>query len=207
MLLAGCSTDSTPASDTDTSAEAPATSAAPATPDESEAPAGAADGSGVAVDEVRDGKWQVGEAGELTFTLENGALTLGEVRAADGWEHRVTDEQADEIEVHFTGGVGEWKFEAELEKGNLQISKQLKIRDASSATVTVGSAATLKLTVNDGTLSVSEVAPAEGWGITKQDESPDEVELDFENGSAKAEFEAEFDRGVVSVEISQKMRA
>ncbi|MGF2949258.1 hypothetical protein [Microbacterium alcoholitolerans] len=213
LLLAGCSGASDPGSDTSAPAAPPAASDFPA-PDSTETgadgkgQAAASDGSGVAVDEARDGTWQVGDAGEVDFTAQNGSLSLGEVRPADGWEQRIADEQPDEIEVHFTQGDQEWKFEVEADDGGLQISKQLKIRNASSAEFQVGSAATLTFTADGSTLSVADLTPASGWTVVKQDESADDIELGFRNsaGDGEAEFEAETDRGNVKVEISQKMR-
>lgn len=206
LLLSGCSgadapqpsdTSAPPAQSTDESTSSDPT-------DSTKGTLGSADGS---VDEMRDGTWKVGDAGEVEFTAQNGALSLAEVRPADGWEQRVTDEKPDEIEVHFTRGDEEWKFEVEIESGGLQISKELKIRDGQSSDVTVGSAATLSFTVDGSTLSVADIIPAEGWTVVKQDESADDIEIGFQNadGSGKAEFEAEVETGGVVIEISQKL--
>lgn len=161
-----------------------------------------------AVDEIRDGVWQVGEAGEVEFAAKDGALSLTDVRPADGWQQRVADERPDEIEVHFTKGDQEWKFEVESEASGLQISKELKIRGGGGGASTVGSAATLTLNVDGSKVSVSDVNPASGWEMVKQDESADDVELGFRNESTggTAEFEAEADGSGVKIEITQKLR-
>ncbi|BDZ39768.1 hypothetical protein [Microbacterium suwonense] len=214
MLLSGCSGSTEPAP-SDTTA---ATASAPAGQDSGSGDGDAtgsgdtatptADASGVAVDEIRDGTWQVGDAGEVEFTAEGGSLSLTEVRPSDGWQQRVTDEKPDEIEVHFTQGDQEWKFEVESERGTLQISKELTIRNGASGDFTIGSAATLTLTVDGSTISVADLVPGSGWSTVKQDESPDDVELDFRNDSTggTAEFEAETGSTGVKIEISQKLR-
>lgn len=212
LLLTGCSgagdeptptepAVSTTASDTPTN-ESPDTGSGDDTPSTDIA------ADAAAVDEIRDGTWQVGNAGEVEFTVQNGALSLTEVRPADGWQQRISDEKPDEIEVHFTQGDQEWKFEVESENGTLQISKELKIRNGASGDFQIGSAATLTLTVDGTTISVSDVMPASGWTTIKQDESPDDIELDFRNESTggTAEFEAEVESSGVKIEISQKLR-
>ncbi len=209
MLLTGCSGAESPSPSTsDASAS---TSESPQSQPSSSPDSGGtttSDGAGVAVDEVRDGTWQVGDAGEVEFAAEGGSLSLAEVRPSDGWQQRVTDEKPDEIEVHFAQGDQEWKFEVESERGTLQISKELTIRNGASGDFTIGSAATLTLVVDGSTISVSDITPASGWSTMKQDESPDDVELDFRNDSTggTAEFEAEAGSTGVKIEISQKLR-
>ncbi len=51
--------------------------------------------------ELRDGVWTVGDAGEVEFALENGVLSLVDVRPATGWAVEIDEEAADEIEVEF----------------------------------------------------------------------------------------------------------
>jgi len=209
MLLTGCSDAQAPApaaSDSSSSASESPQSQPSSTPDSGGT--STADGAGVAVDEIRDGTWQVGDAGEVEFAMQSGALSLTEVRLADGWQQRVADEKADEIEIHFTQGDREWKFEVELERGSVQVSKELKIRGGASGEFQIGSAATLTLAVDGSTVTVGDVTPASGWRVVKQDESPDDVELSFRNasGDGTAEFEAETGGSGVKIEISQKLR-
>lgn len=205
LLLAGCSGGNAP-EPTVTESTAASTSPAPDT-ESNDAKRPASDVSG-AVDEVRDGTWQVGDAGEVEFTAQNGNLSLTEVRPAAGWQQRVTDEKASELEVHFTRDNQEWKFEVEVENGTTQISKELTIRNGQGGDFQVGSAATVTLDTAGGKLSVSNIAPADGWSTQKQDESPNDVELGFRNtdGDGTAEFEAETGSDGVKIEISQKLR-
>lgn len=209
MLLTGCSGTEAPSpAASDPSAS---TSDSPQSEPSSSPHSGGtaiSDGAGVSIDEIRDGTWQIADAGEVEFTAEGGSLSLTEVRPSDGWQQRVTDEKPDEIEVHFTQGDQEWKFEVESERGTVQISKELTIRNGGSGDFQIGSTATLTLVVDGSTISVSDITPASGWSTVKQDESPDDVELDFRNDSTggTAEFEAEAGSTGVKIEISQKLR-
>lgn len=207
-MLAGCSGETT-ANPSSPGAEQVASPSASATEPSDSGDAGSDDlGVGVAVDEVRDGLWQVGDAGEVNFTADGGSLSLGKVKPADGWEHRVADDKADEIEVHFVRGDQEWKFEVELEKGTMQISKELKIANASSGSYSVGNIATLDFRADGDAFTVENVQHNDGWPLEKTEEDSDSVEVSFKmpDGAGSAEFEAERDAGVVTVEISQKLR-
>lgn len=126
LLLTGCS--GTGDDDTAPSAPAASSTASEAPMTDSPNSGTGSSGSAGAVDEIHDGVWQVGETGEVEFAAKDGALSLTEVRPADGWEQRVADETAGEIEVHFTKGDQEWKFEVESHSNGLQISKELTIR-------------------------------------------------------------------------------
>lgn len=163
--------------------------------------------SGGAVDELRAGTWQVGEAGEVEFALDNGALSLTEVRPSEGWQQRVADEKPDEIEVHFTQDTTDWKFEVELDDADLEISKELEIKQAEGGTYQVGDAGEVSFTVDDSTVTLVNVRTNNGWTVTKQDDSTDDIEIDFTNTGtgASAEFEAEIDDGAVELEIDQKL--
>lgn len=51
-----------------------------------------------------DGRYPVGDAGVVTVTLDDGgeALELGDVEAAEGWEHEVAEEDDVQVDVRFT---------------------------------------------------------------------------------------------------------
>lgn len=162
--------------------------------------------SGGAVDELRDGTWQVGDAGEVEFALEGGALSLTEVRPAEGWQHRVADEQPDEIEAHFTRDATDWKFEVELDAETMEISKELEIEQAEGGTYQVGSAAEVSFDTDGSTVTLGDVRTNDGWTVVKQDESTDDIEIDFSNDiGGSAEFEVEAEDTGVGLEIDQKL--
>lgn len=65
--------------------------------------------------------YEVGPAGEVEVTVENGDLRLVEVRPNEGWGIDDTEEESDEVEVEFQRGDEEWEFEAELEDGQVDV--------------------------------------------------------------------------------------
>ena len=212
LMIAGCAGGSDTAAQTTTQSAAGQTTVAmettaamgtsePGAP--SEAPGPQSFGAGV--DELRDGVWQVGDAGEVEFALSGGALSLTEVRPAQGWQHQVSDADADEIEVRFTQGDTQWKFEVELDDGALEITKKLQIRQAGGGAYQVGSAGEVSVEGDGSAVSLGEVRPSQGWSVTEQDVDSDEVEIEFRDGSGgKAQFQAESNNGGLEVEISQK---
>lgn len=159
------------------------------------------------MDELRDGTWRIGEAGEVEFALQDGALSLTEVRPSDGWQQRVADENPEEIEVHLTRDTTDWKFEVEQDGATLEISKELGITDAEGGTYRVGDAGEVSFAADGETVTLGEVRINDGWTITKQNENTDDIEIDFTNDDtgATAEFETEFDNGSVGLEIDQKL--
>ncbi|MFB8386887.1 hypothetical protein ACFC3F_07085 [Microbacterium sp. NPDC055910] len=206
LLVAGCAGQA----DAPASTPPPATTGSTATQDPAPSPTPESTGTSStagAVDELRDGTWQVGDAGEVEFSLQNGSLALVEVRPADGWQQRISDEDSDEIEVYFTRDNTRWKFEVELERGTMEISQELKITRGAGGTYPVGSAAVVAFDTDGSTLTLGSVDVSDGWAIVKQDESADDIELDFRNDgtNGSAEFEAELEDGGVDIEISQKL--
>ena len=53
-----------------------------------------------------DGDYSAGEAGTARVVLEGEALVVEEVEPASGWEHEVTTEEDDEVEIAFTSEDG-----------------------------------------------------------------------------------------------------
>ena len=128
-----------------------------------------------------------------------------DVRPSSGWDQRVADEKADEIEVHFTRGGTDWKFEVELDRDNMEVSKEQEIRQADAGTYPVGDAGEVDFRADGDSLTLGDVRTNEGWEVTKRDESTDEIEIDFVRGDATAEFEAETGSGGIELEIDQKV--
>lgn len=170
-------------------------------PSDSESPTG----NDSDTDEARDGAWELPGAGVVEFENKDGKLTLVSAEAKPGWKKQVTDESADEIEVHFTKGDTRWKIEAELDSDGLEVSREQDIKPAEAGEFEVLDAATVTFSASGEKLDLDDVVVADGWKETTRDVSSDEIEIDFTKGSAKAEFEAEFDRGQLEVEISHKV--
>ncbi|MBX9244450.1 hypothetical protein ICW40_06475 [Actinotalea ferrariae] len=62
-----------------------------------------------------DGDYSAGDAGTARVVLEGDALVVEEVQPAEGWEHEVTAEQADDVEITFRGDGGEVELSVELD--------------------------------------------------------------------------------------------
>lgn len=65
--------------------------------------------------------YQVGPAGEVELRDDNGRLVLVDARPNQGWRVEDVEEEADEVELDFVRGNEEWKFEAELEEGQIDV--------------------------------------------------------------------------------------
>lgn len=161
---------------------------------------------GDGVDDLRDGVWRCGDAGEVEFALVDGSLSLTEVRPAEGWQHRVSDDDEDEIEVHFTRGAVDWKLEVEIDDSTMEISKELKITQAVGGAYQVGSAAAVSFESDGSTVALGEVRPSQGWEITDQEATSTDIEINFRSDrGGEAEFEVESRDGGVELELSQKL--
>lgn len=174
--------------------------------EESNGPLSEKNGSGDAGgNTARDGKWQLGDAGQVNFSVDDGQLRLDSAKASSGWTKRITDQDPDEIEVHFTSGNVKWKFEAELEHGRLEISREVENRNAKPGSYAVGDAAKVEFAWQGSGLKLQNVNLKKGWNVIKQDVAVDEIEIDFERGRETNEFEAELKDGNIHLEISQKV--
>lgn len=201
LVAAGCSDGSDSGAASSTPAASPSASAG-----QSPAATGTAFGDGV--DELRDGVWQIGEAGEVDFAVTDGALSLSGVRPAEGWQHQVSDDKDDDIEVHFTRGNARWKFEVEIDGSTMQIAKEVTLTGTDGGTYRVGSAGEVEVSPGrgDAAVTLGEVTSGEGWNATTREESSTDIEVEFVNGAGgKAEFELEARDDGIKVEISQKL--
>lgn len=162
-------------------------------------------GGGSDTGQARAGSWPVADAGTVDFQIEGGALKLVSADAKPGWNQRVAVQSAKEIEVHFTQGDTDWKFEAEIDSDGLEISRERDTRPAEDGSYEVLEAATVAFTSSGNSVKLGKVTPAEGWKESTRDVSVDDIEIDFTKGSATAEFEVEIDRGQVKLELNQKV--
>ena len=165
-------------------------------------------GDAVDTTEAVAGTWPIGDAGTVTFSLVDGALTLDEVVANDGWQTNVDKEDRDEIEVDLRGEDVEWQFEAELEDqgSRLKIQIDQDIDDAAPGTYDLGDAGTFTFEVTDGRLTLVELALTEGWTQQKLEEEDDEIEFDIVSGSRQFEVQIDLeDDGRVEVDIEYEV--
>ncbi len=77
-------------------------------------------GIGFALDPAEAGRFEVGDAGSVEFSVTGTSLELVEVTTASGWDHTETVE-SDEIEVAFQRDAEGWDFEVELDDGVLDL--------------------------------------------------------------------------------------
>jgi hypothetical protein len=155
---------------------------------------------------VRDGTFKVDKAGTGEFQVNNNALDLQDVSPKSGWRQRIAAGSSDDIEVHFLKGNVDWKFEVEIDN-NMEISKEQDISQAQGGTYKVGDAGEVQFRSDGGSLTLVNVQTNTGWKATKREVSSDDIEIDFRQGRAKAEFGAELDdSGRLSLEINQKLK-
>jgi hypothetical protein len=74
-----------------------------------------------------DGVYEIGQAGSFEFSSSNG-LQLRDVVVADGWELRMDDESADEIEFTVQRGDERWYVEIELDDGRVELEIDYRVR-------------------------------------------------------------------------------
>ncbi len=156
--------------------------------------------------EVRDGTWEVGEAGCVTFLADGDSIRLVSVHPREGWTPRVVREDGDRLEVEFTRGREERELEVRYRNGLLRVEIESEDEAAQPGRFTVGDAGEVEIAIDDGSLRLVEVATNPGWSMEVDEENPREVEVGFRQGELEWEFEAELSRrGRLEVEIEMEI--
>ncbi|MGV0722060.1 hypothetical protein ABQF17_12735 [Mycolicibacterium elephantis] len=130
LLLPGCGSSGETQSTVTVTEQAPAATASPTAPagtpqapqTDAAAPARPARDQCVRVEPAPDGRYQVFDAGSAVVTFADGRLTLESVTPADGWTHRVDDQEPEEVEIAFRRGTEELDLEVEIDDGRLEVS-------------------------------------------------------------------------------------
>lgn len=130
LLLPGCGSSGETQSTVTVTEQAPAATASPTAPagtppapqTGAAAPARPARDQCVRVEPAPDGRYQVFDAGSAVVTFADGRLTLESVTPADGWTHRVDDQEPEEVEIAFRRGTEELDLEVEIDDGRLEVS-------------------------------------------------------------------------------------
>lgn len=75
------------------------------------------------------GSYEVGEAGEVSFSADGGGIVLDDYKASDGWRATIEENDFEDVHLKFynEGGV-EYKFEAELDDGSVEVNIDRKER-------------------------------------------------------------------------------
>lgn len=83
------------------------------------------------IDPAEPGRFDVGEAGTVNVSVEDGRIELGAVDLADGWTEVSRESDGEEIELDFRrdgdGFVETWEFDAELDGGRLEVEIDYEI--------------------------------------------------------------------------------
>jgi hypothetical protein len=182
-------------------------------PDVADAPAGESPEATAPLGEVVDasvagpGTWQVGEAGTVTFAVDEGRLVLEGVVAADGW--RITEQDADEddIEVELARASERYLFEVELDdETHLEVRIEHELEGVPGGTYALGDAGAVEVRIDGDRLVVERVAVAEGWQLVAEEREDDELEVDLERGDQRWHLEVEVDDDHLDVGIVYEVR-
>lgn len=150
---------------------------------------------------LSDGRWAVGDAGEVEFTVTDAGLELVDARPNEGWTMEIDESDRDEIEVDFERGNEEVEIEIEYENGILEIEIDRDIEPAEPGRFEVGPAAVAEVAVDGGAVRLVGLDVNDGWDVVERDEDDGEVELEFRQGDVRWDFDAELDDGQLEVEI------
>lgn len=205
--------------DAATSSAPPADDDADADADTGAAAGGDADDGDPAADLVDTtaavpGTWPVGDAGTVTFDVRDGGLVLLDVVAADGWDHAVEEEDADELEVDFRRGDEAWDFEVEVssgagsdatDDGRLEIDVYYDRRDADPGAYDLPDGGSFVFAADAGVLTLSGVEAPDGWQVTDREEDGDEFSFTLTSGDRRVQVEVELDDGRIEVEIDYRV--
>ena len=82
----------------------------------------------------------------------------------------------------------------------IEDANHLEIVVAIGGTFQVPGVGSVMVDIDDGRLVLGNVS-APGWSVEVEDREPDRIKIEFRNGEAEAEFEAELHHGVLQIEI------
>ncbi|MGE2726915.1 hypothetical protein [Mycolicibacterium pulveris] len=129
LLLPGCGSSDEPQSTVTVTEPAPVATTSPNAPTTEQqapqtgaaAPARPARDQCVRIEPAPDGRYQVFDAGSAVVTFADGRLTLESATPADGWTHRVDDQEPEEVEIAFRRDAEELDLELEVDDGRLEV--------------------------------------------------------------------------------------
>ncbi len=155
---------------------------------------------------LREGTWEVGSAGTVTFALRAGSLVLEDVTPAPGWTLSLAREEPGRLEAEFRRGVEELEFEVGYANGVLAIELSCEIVGADPGHYDVGEAGSVEIAVEDGKLKLVEISTNPGWSMEVDEQEDTEIEVEFRRGALEWQFEAELnERGDLEIEIEMEI--
>jgi hypothetical protein len=154
------------------------------------------------------GTWQVGDAGTVTFSVEDGALVLDDVSPADGWTVTEQEADADEIDVDLERGDETYEFQVELEDDGtlLKVDIDHDVDGAEPGTFELGDAGSVTVSIDGDRLVLDDLTVGDGWEVATREEDDDELEIDLVRGDQRWDLEIELDDGRLDVERDYEVR-
>lgn len=149
--------------------------------------------------------WRVGDGGAVEVRFRGGELELLGARPNDGWDVDVEEQDADEIEVRFARADEEWRFDAEVEDGRLEVETGQKLRDAEDGTYRLGDAGAVEVRRQGGGISLVQTRSTGNWGSNVVRQDGEEVEVRFERPDERWTLEAEVDDGRLEVDTVRRV--
>jgi len=148
----------------------PATS----TPDTSTVTPSSPDTSVVDAPVVGPTTYVVGEAGSVTVNFDGSSLNLVSADANDPWTAFGEQTSGREIEVEFSNGNREIKFNAELEDGGIRIRVRDRLSDATTTDTTISSNTTDTTRVTSTTIDDHDDSSNRGSDDDDHDDDHDD---------------------------------
>lgn len=149
--------------------------------------------------------WKVGEGGEVEVRLEEGSLELLDARPNQGWSANVEEQSADGIEVEFLREDREWRFEARVDDGRLEVQTGQMLRDAEGGTYRLGDAGAVEIRQEDDRIALVQARSTGNWGANVVRQDGEEVEVRFEREDERWRFEAGVDDGRLQVDTGRSV--
>ncbi len=117
----------------------------------------------------------------------------------------VAEEATDGIEVGFARDDAEWKFGVEAEGNVLRVERQQDLDPAEAGTHAVGDAGEVEFGLEDDGLVLRDARANEVWNVRVEEQTSDEIEVDFVRGNVEWQFEPQIDDGEVDVGIDERI--
>ncbi len=124
------------------------------------------------------------------------ATTTAPTDATD--ESNGTDTPADDANQPTTTGEPDESADGGEDDSNVISASDGVLSDGVWA---VGDAGTVEFVLRDGQLELVEVLANDGWRVSIDERSPDEIEVDFERDNLEYEIEIEYENGILEIEI------
>ena len=132
--------------------------------------------------QAEPGTWAVADAGSVTFALTDRGLVLIDVAANEGWDIRVAEDSAEEVEVEFTQGHVRHEIEVERDR-SLTVAVRSDYLAARPGVYDLGAAGSLEWTVDGDALRLVDVVVADGWQLRRGRQSDEEITLALVRGA------------------------